>query len=196
MFSTIYVQTIKKLTLNYVGLKRIKGLKLLLHEYVVASTVTFTCVTNTYSPRPAVGKHAHQQTNQGVSKRQIQQDKKAEQWTSASIGARSAPLLFNLYMNDMPSTQSQKFGYADDYATAAQHKNPKFIEHILSNDAERYQKNISKFGSYVRTQIKQKSHYSILTIERQLNNSASNSADKIQRESNLPRIQIGPDSDT
>lgn len=34
----------------------------------------------------------------------------------------------------MPETQSRKFGYADDNAQGSQHKNPKYIEHILSSD--------------------------------------------------------------
>ena len=35
----------------------------------------------------------------------------------------------------MSATQLQKFGYADDHATATQHVNPKYIEHTLTNDA-------------------------------------------------------------
>lgn len=49
-------------------------------------------------------------------------------------GSVLAPLLFNLYTSDMPDTQSRKFGYADDNALGNQHKNPKYIEHTLTND--------------------------------------------------------------
>ena len=34
----------------------------------------------------------------------------------------------------MPATQSRKFAYADDNAQGSQHKNPKYIEHTLTND--------------------------------------------------------------
>lgn len=49
-------------------------------------------------------------------------------------GSVLAPLLFNLYISDMPETHSRKFIYADDNAQGSQHKNPKYIEHTLTND--------------------------------------------------------------
>lgn len=49
-------------------------------------------------------------------------------------GSVLAPLLFNLYVHDMPETISRKFGYADDNALSAQHKEPRYIEQILNVD--------------------------------------------------------------
>lgn len=45
-----------------------------------------------------------------------------------------APLLFSLYIADMPHTSSRKFGYADDWVLATQHKNFEVMEATLSSD--------------------------------------------------------------
>lgn len=52
-------------------------------------------------------------------------------------GSVLAPLLFNLYISDLPETISQKFGYADDWAIAAQDRSMEATEHILTADLER-----------------------------------------------------------
>lgn len=49
-------------------------------------------------------------------------------------GSVLAPLLYDLYPFDMPETISRKFGYADHNAQGAQHKEPKYIENILTTD--------------------------------------------------------------
>lgn len=49
-------------------------------------------------------------------------------------GSVLAPLLFNLYIADMPYTTSRKFGYADDWVLATQHKNFEVMETTLTSD--------------------------------------------------------------
>lgn len=49
-------------------------------------------------------------------------------------GSVLAPLLFNLYTSDIPNTQSRKFGYADDWAIAAQHSSFEATEDTLCSD--------------------------------------------------------------
>lgn len=49
-------------------------------------------------------------------------------------GSVLAPLLFILYIHDLPETQSKKFGYADDWTLAAQHQNLPVLENILASD--------------------------------------------------------------
>jgi hypothetical protein len=45
-----------------------------------------------------------------------------------------SPILFNLYTNDLPPTNSRKFIYADDLAMAYQHQNFENVENGLSDD--------------------------------------------------------------
>lgn len=49
-------------------------------------------------------------------------------------GSVLAPLLFNLYISDMPETTTRKFGYADDLAIAVQHREFLATEVTLSAD--------------------------------------------------------------
>ncbi|CAK1587557.1 unnamed protein product [Parnassius mnemosyne] len=49
-------------------------------------------------------------------------------------GSVLAPLLFNLYLHDIPETQSRKFMYAADIALASQHETFKPSEGILNED--------------------------------------------------------------
>jgi hypothetical protein len=49
-------------------------------------------------------------------------------------GSVLAPLLFNLYIHDMPPTESRKFAYADDLALATQHKVIPVTEAVLTAD--------------------------------------------------------------
>lgn len=51
-------------------------------------------------------------------------------------GSVIAPLLFSLYIHDMPSTISKKFGYADDWALAIRKKSIIETEPILTKDLE------------------------------------------------------------
>ena len=45
-----------------------------------------------------------------------------------------APLLFNIYIHDLPDTISRKYGYANDLAIPTAHREWKKIESILSQD--------------------------------------------------------------
>ncbi|KAI5726259.1 hypothetical protein M8J77_025912 [Diaphorina citri] len=49
-------------------------------------------------------------------------------------GSVLAPLLFNLYLSDIPDTKSKKFGYADDWALATRSENIEETETILTED--------------------------------------------------------------
>lgn len=49
-------------------------------------------------------------------------------------GSVLAPILFNLYIADMPDTTSLKFAYADDLALATSRKTMEDTERILTND--------------------------------------------------------------
>lgn len=58
-------------------------------------------------------------------------------------GSVLAPLLFNLYISDIPDTNCRKFGYADDWALAVRNNNIPEAENILSED-------LSKLSRYFR----------------------------------------------
>lgn len=58
-------------------------------------------------------------------------------------GSVLAPLLFSLYIADMPETRSNKFGYADDWVLATRCNSIKLSEEILTADLE-------KMGKYFR----------------------------------------------
>ena len=49
-------------------------------------------------------------------------------------GSVLAPTLFNIYLSDMPSTESLKLGYADDWALAHQSRDWEKLENVLSRD--------------------------------------------------------------
>jgi hypothetical protein len=51
-------------------------------------------------------------------------------------GSVLAPLLFNLYISDLPETTSRKFGYADDWTLAFQHRRFDVGESTLTSDLE------------------------------------------------------------
>ena len=50
------------------------------------------------------------------------------------LGSVLAPLLFNIYIHDLPDTTSKKYGYADDLAILTAHREWKKIESTLSQD--------------------------------------------------------------
>ncbi|KAI5732205.1 hypothetical protein M8J77_023312 [Diaphorina citri] len=58
-------------------------------------------------------------------------------------GSVMAPLLFNLYISDIPETLSRKFGYADDWAIAVRSNNVEHAENTLSKD-------LTTLGNYFR----------------------------------------------
>jgi len=51
-------------------------------------------------------------------------------------GSVLAPLLFNIYISDMPETKSKKFGYADDLALAIEVDSYEEGETILEEDVK------------------------------------------------------------
>ncbi|KAG4065990.1 hypothetical protein HA402_001237 [Bradysia odoriphaga] len=61
-------------------------------------------------------------------------------------GSVLAPLLFNLFISDMPPTASRKFGYADDNAIAVQSKCFMECERTLNKDLLILQKYFNKWG--------------------------------------------------
>lgn len=61
-------------------------------------------------------------------------------------GSVLAPLLFNLYISDMPATTSRKFGYADDSAIATQSKSFHECEETLNKDLPLLEKYFKKWG--------------------------------------------------
>ena len=58
-------------------------------------------------------------------------------------GSVLAPLLFNIYIHDLPDTISNKYGYTDDLAILTAHREWKKIESTLSQD-------MSTLGLYLR----------------------------------------------
>lgn len=62
-----------------------------------------------------------------------------------SQGGVCAPIYFNLYTSDMPSTKSRKFGYADDSALAAQVRKFEEGERILQSDIRKMNKYYEKW---------------------------------------------------
>jgi hypothetical protein len=51
-------------------------------------------------------------------------------------GSVLAPLLFNLYISDLPATTSRKFGYADDWTLACQYPSFELGESTLNSDLQ------------------------------------------------------------
>lgn len=58
-------------------------------------------------------------------------------------GSVLSPVLFNLYISDMPGTESRRFGYADDWAIATRHKLVENTEEVLTDD-------LTELGEYFK----------------------------------------------
>ena len=78
-------------------------------------------------------------------------------------GSVLAPLLFNIYMYDLPSMISRKFAYADDLALLHSSGNWKDLEGTLSQD-------ISTLSAYLQTWRLKLSHTKTVTAAFHLNN--------------------------
>ena len=78
-------------------------------------------------------------------------------------GSVLAPLLFNIYTCDLPSTISRKFAYADDLALLHSSGNWKDLEGILSQG-------ISTLSTYLQTWRLKLSHTKTVTAAFHLNN--------------------------
>ena len=78
-------------------------------------------------------------------------------------GSVLAPLLFNIYTYDLPSTISRKFAYADDLALLHSSVNWKDLEGTLSQD-------MSTLSAYLQTWRLKFSHTKTVTAAFHLNN--------------------------
>ena len=78
-------------------------------------------------------------------------------------GSVLAPLLFNIYMYDLPSMISKKFAYADDLELLHSSGNWKDLEGILSHD-------MSTLSAYLQIWRLELSHIKIVTAAFHLNN--------------------------
>ena len=78
-------------------------------------------------------------------------------------GSVLAPLLFNIYTYDLPSTISQKYAYADDLALMHTSKDWKTLEGTLSQD-------VTTLSAYLQTWTLKLSHTKTVTTAFHLNN--------------------------
>ena len=78
-------------------------------------------------------------------------------------GSVLAPLLFNIYMYDLPSTISRKFAYADDLVLLHSSGNWKDLERTLSQD-------MCTLSAYLHTWRLKLSHTKTVTAAFHLNN--------------------------
>ena len=79
------------------------------------------------------------------------------------MGSVLAPLLFNIYMYDLPSRISRKFAYADDLALLHSSGNWKDLEGTLSQD-------MSTLSAYLQTWRLKLSHTKTVMAAFHLNN--------------------------
>ena len=89
-----------------------------------------------------------------------------------------APLLFNIYTHDLPSTISRKFAYADDLALLHSSGNWKDLEGTLSQD-------MSTLSAYLQTWRLKLSHTKIVTAAFHLNNREAKRELKVYNNSRL-----------
>ena len=78
-------------------------------------------------------------------------------------GSVLAPLLFNIYVYDLPSTVSRRYAYADDLALLYSSDDWKDLEVVLSQD-------MTTFSTYLQTWRLQLSHTKTVTTAFHLNN--------------------------
>ena len=89
-----------------------------------------------------------------------------------------APLLFNIYMYDLPSIISRKFAYADDLAWLHSSGNWKDLEETLSQD-------MSTLSAYLQTRRLKLSHTKAVTAAFHLNNREAKRELKVYNNSRL-----------
>ena len=95
-------------------------------------------------------------------------------------GSVLAPLLFNIYTYDLPSTISRKFAYADDLALLHSSGNWKDLEGTLSQD-------MSTLSAYLQTWRLKLSHTKTVTAAFHLNNREAKRELKVYNNSRLYR---------
>ena len=93
-------------------------------------------------------------------------------------GSVLAPLLFNIYAYDFPSTISRKFAYADDLALLHSFGNWKDFERTLSQD-------MSTLSAYLQTWRLKLSHTKMVTVAFHLNNREAKRELKVYNNSTL-----------
>jgi len=59
-----------------------------------------------------------------------------------SKGSTLAPMLFNIWISDIPDNVSTQYGYADDLALLFSHKCGNEVEEVLSLDMQRIADNL------------------------------------------------------
>ena len=96
----------------------------------------------------------------------------------AFSGISLAPLLFNIYTNDLPSMISRKFVYADDLALLHSSGNWKYLEGTLSQD-------MSTLSLYLQTWRLKLSHTKTVTAAFHLNNQEAKRELKVYNNSRL-----------
>ena len=96
----------------------------------------------------------------------------------AFSGISLAPLLFNIYTNDLPSIISRKFVYADDLALLHSSGNWKYLEGTLSQD-------MSTLSLYLQTWKLKLSHTKTVTAAFHLNNQEAKRELKVYNNSRL-----------
>lgn len=100
-------------------------------------------------------------------------------------GSVLAPLLFSLYIADIPETTSRKFGYADDWALAVSHKDLDITESILTRD-------LSLIGTYFRKWKLQPNAAKTEVTTFHLNNRLANKELQIQFEGRMLQHNRNP----
>ena len=68
-------------------------------------------------------------------------------------GSVLAPILFNIYIRDLPETSSMKLGYADDWVLAHQSKHWEDLERVLSSDMNKMKDDFDRW--YLEAQHEQ-----------------------------------------
>ncbi len=59
-------------------------------------------------------------------------------------GSVLSPSLFNIYINDLPATQSRKFIYADDICIGTQHRTFDEVENVFNVERGRFDGGLPK----------------------------------------------------
>ena len=99
-------------------------------------------------------------------------------------GSVLTPLLFNIYVYDLPSTDSRRYAYADDLALLYSSDDWKDLEGVLSQD-------MTTISTYLQTWRLQLSHTKTVTTAFHLNNrEAKHKLNVYNNDKRLPFCQV------